>query len=550
MNRILLLFTISILLSGCAAQRDLDLAESLIHERPDSSLAILNEWQTTHKTISKAERARYSLLVSMALDKNYIDIKSDSLISPAVWYYSKRPGEKRMLSYYYQGLVFRNMESYSAAIIALEKAEIDANALSDSFYLGLINRNKAELFNLSGNDPAAIRCAQESVNHFSKAKADIYEHYAILALAIALTNNKEYNEALAVLDKLSPDSTDLYLNSQVPLIRAHASWGAGASAKKVILSYREVPKDLYDALDYGRLAESFEIIGQKDSADYWLNIGYKIAPNNDYKASLDYRKAFLEKSRGHYKIAYDLLNHVTTYQDSLTRIRLAESISAAQRDYFKQERDLQAARANTATAMLYLWVSVFVFILAFVTLLFVLRMQKKEAKLREGLASLRSSEDAVNRLSGDNAALVGGLVSEKLKDLEALSNEYCLADSEAEKDSITKQYKEALAKLRNNPAVFAEIEDMLNRYCGNLMYRFREQFPDINGEKLKLAVLFFTRMPYKKVELFFQHYTADSLKKAKNRFRDYIQESSVPDKELFLNSLEMKKGGRRAKQCV
>lgn len=550
MNRILLLFTISILLSGCAAQRDLDLAESLIHERPDSSLAILNEWQTTHKTISNAKRARYSLLMSMALDKNYIDIKSDSVISPAVKYYSKRPGEKRMLSFYYQGLVLKNMESYSAAIIALEKAEIDANALSDSFYLGLINRNKAELFNLSGNDPAAIRCAQESVNHFSKAKADIYEHYAILALAIALTNNKEYNEALAVLDKLSPDSTDLYLNSQVPLIRAHASWGAGASAKKVILSYREVPKDLYDALDYGRLAESFEIIGQKDSADYWLNIGYKIAPNNDYKASLDYRKAFLEKSRGHYKIAYDLLNHVTTYQDSLTRIRLAESISAAQRDYFKQERDLQAARANTATAMLYLWVSVFVFILAFVTLLFVLRMQKKEAKLREGLASLRFSEDAVNRLSGDNAALVGGLVSEKLKYLEALSNEYCLADSDAEKDSITKQYKEALTKLRNNPAIFTEIEELLNHYCGNLMYKFREQFPHIKGEKLRLAILFFTRLPYKKVELFFRYHTADSLKKAKNRFREHIQESSAPDKELFLNSLEMKKGGRRAKQCV
>lgn len=92
MNRILLLFTISILLSGCAAQRDLDLAESLIHERPDSSLAILNEWQTTHKTISNAKRARYSLLMSMALDKNYIDIKSDSVISPAVKYYSKRPG--------------------------------------------------------------------------------------------------------------------------------------------------------------------------------------------------------------------------------------------------------------------------------------------------------------------------------------------------------------------------------------------------------------------------------------------------------------------------
>ena len=548
MNRILSFLTISFLLFGCRAQRDLDLAESLIHERPDSSLTILNDWKTTHKTISNAERARYSLLMSMAMDKNRIDIKSDSLISLAVKFYAKRPGEKRMLSYYYQGLVLKNMESYSAAIIALEKAETDADALSDSFYLGLINRNKAELFNITGNDPAAIQCAKESVRHFSKTQAVIYERYAILALAIALTNNKKYNEAITVLDNLSLDSTDTYLDSQVKLIRAHASWGKGASAEAVIHLYETVPKGLYDALDYGRLAESFEIIGQKDSADYWLNTGYRLAHNDDYKASLDYRKAFLEKSRRHYKIAYELLDHVTAYQDSLTRIRLAESISAAQRDYFKQERDLQAARANTATAMLYFEIAVFVFILAMVILLFVIRMLQKEALLREGLASLRSSEDAIHKLSSDNAFLIGGIVSEKLKDLEALSNEYCLTDSVAKKDNITKRYKEALSKLRNNPEVFTEIEVLLNRYCGNLMFKFREQYPNIQGEKLKLAILFFTRMPYKRVELFFRHYTADSLKQAKNRLRQFIQKSSAPDKELFLNSLEMKKGGRRPKQ--
>jgi tetratricopeptide (TPR) repeat protein len=550
MNRILLLFTISILLSGCAAQRDLDLAENLIHERPDSSLAILNEWQTTHKTISNAKRARYSLLMSMALDKNYIDIKSDSVISPAVKYYSKRPGEKRMLSFYYQGLVLKNMESYSAAIIALEKAEIDANALSDSFYLGLINRNKAELFNLSGNDPAAIRCAQESVNHFSKAKADIYEHYAILALAIALTNNKEYNEALAVLDKLSPDSTDLYLNSQVQLIRAHAFWGVGASAEKVVLLYREVPKDFYDALDYGRLAESFERLGQRDSADYWLKVGYDLAPTQNYKATLDYRKAQLEKLRGHYKTAFDLLDYASAYQDSLTRVRLAESVSAAQRDYFKQERDLQIAKAHTATTRLYLWIALSIFVLVLMILLFVLQMNKKEARIREGLASLNSIESTVTKLISDNAFLVGGLVNERLKDLEAFSTEYCLADSDTEKEAIAKQYKIALEKLRNNPAVFSEIEDLLNQYCDNLMTKFREQFPEIKGDKLKMAIMFFTRLPYKKVELFFKHYTADTLKKAKNRLRDSILESSAPDKDLFLDSLEMKKGGRRAKQYV
>ncbi len=258
----------------------------------------------------------------------------------------------------------------------------------------------------------------------------------------------------------------------------------------------------------------------------------------------------MEKLRKHYKTAFDLLEYASAYQDSLTRVRLAESVSAAQRDYFKQERDLQIAKAHTATTRLYLWIALSIFVLVLMILLFVLQMNKKEARIREGLASLNSIESTVTKLISDNAFLVGGLVNERLKDLEAFSTEYCLADSDTEKEAIAKQYKIALEKLRNNPAVFSEIEDLLNQYCDNLMTKFREQFPEIKGDKLKMAIMFFTRLPYKKVELFFKHYTADTLKKTKNRLRDSILESSAPDKDLFLDSLEMKKGGRRAKQYV
>lgn len=549
MKRSLLLLVIGYICLGCNAYPELDLAESLIHSRPDSSLIILNDWRTTHSSLSKKDQARFSLLMSMALDKNYIDVTSDSIILPAVGYYSSRPGKERMLAYYYLSLVYKNMGSTSASIVALEKSEAEATKINDYYNLGLIYRNKTNLFTETGNIPAAIQCAHASVQSFSLAEAELYKQYARLTLAISLINNNDCDLALVELDSLSNEANENNLISNLILYKAHCLWAKDAPPDSIIHLYRQVPKDLYDALDYGRLAESFERLGQRDSADYWLKVGYDLAPSPNYKATLDYRKAQLEKSRGHYRAAFELLDYVSAYQDSLTRVRLAESVSAAQRDYFKQERDLQAARANTATTKFYLWVSVLLFILVSVILLFVLRMQKKEAELREGLATLRSSEEALNRLSSDNAALVGGLVGEKLKELDALSNEYCLADSDAEKDIIAKRYKAALAKLRNDPVVFTEIEDMLNRYCRNIMYKFREQFPEIKGDKLKMAILFFTRIPYKKVELFFKHYTADTLKKAKNRLRDSILESSAPDKDLFLDSLEMKKGGRRPKQC-
>ena len=175
-------------------------------------------------------------------------------------------------------------------------------------------------------------------------------------------------------------------------------------------------------------------------------------------------------------------------------------------------------------------------------------MRSKEALLRDGLATLHSNEVTINKLSSDNASLVGGLVNEKLKYLDELSNDYCQAESDVQKDQIFKLYKENLAKLQNNPKVFEEIEGQLNQYCGGLMRKFREQLPNVKGDKIRMVILFFTRIPYKKAALFFKYYNADSLKKAKNRLRNTILDSGAPDTDLFLNALEMKKGGRRQKQ--
>ena len=466
MRQAALFFIIISLLFGCRPNKELDMAKNLIHSKPDSSLVILKEWKALKKHLSKKEQAEYSLLMSMALDKNYIDVTSDTLIQPAVKYYSSQQGENRMLSYYYQGLVFKNMGSYSAAIVSLEKAEEDAKALSNFLYLGLIYRNKTALFNEMGDIGTAIQCAKESLDHFTDANAQLYAQYAQLTLANVLFNDQKYDDALLVLDSLSHETNDIRIRSHLTVCKARNLWAKDCPANEVLALYRAVPKSYFDILDYGRLADTFERIGQKDSADYWLKVGYNLAPTENYKATLDYRRADLEKSRGHYRTAYELLDHVTSYQDSLTRVRLAESISAAQRDYFKQDRDLQAERARSAAASLYLWIAISVFVLVLISLLFILQMNKKEARLREGLASLHSSEVTINKLSSDNAFLVGGLVNEKLKDLDALSNEYCLADSEADKDAITKRYKAALEKLRNNPEVIEEIEDLLNRYFG------------------------------------------------------------------------------------
>lgn len=60
-------------------------AESLMNEHPEDALSIIRHIDR-RKIYSSASEARYALLYSQALDKNYVDVTSDSLTAVAVNY--------------------------------------------------------------------------------------------------------------------------------------------------------------------------------------------------------------------------------------------------------------------------------------------------------------------------------------------------------------------------------------------------------------------------------------------------------------------------------
>ena len=110
-----LLLLMLLLLACCIAscsnhkqQETLNRAESLMEAHPDSALTLLRGIEKSELG-SKEEQARYALLMSMALDKNYIDTTSFDVLQPAIDYFLKNgnPTEK-LRTYYYQGRIFQN----------------------------------------------------------------------------------------------------------------------------------------------------------------------------------------------------------------------------------------------------------------------------------------------------------------------------------------------------------------------------------------------------------------------------------------------------------
>ena len=123
--RIILLLLSFFVLSGCNSHADqrLEAIEAIIQQEPAEALAMVDSIDTASLKSAK-DKALHSLLLSMALDKNYIDLQSDSLLRPALLYYSKH-GSKyhRFLTFYYAGRIEENAERYDNALETYIKSE-------------------------------------------------------------------------------------------------------------------------------------------------------------------------------------------------------------------------------------------------------------------------------------------------------------------------------------------------------------------------------------------------------------------------------------------
>lgn len=81
--------------------RLLEDVDSYIEARPDSALAVL-EGIDVEDLGSREEKAKYALLMSMALDKNYIDRTDFEVLQPAIDYYETHGSATDKLRTLYQ----------------------------------------------------------------------------------------------------------------------------------------------------------------------------------------------------------------------------------------------------------------------------------------------------------------------------------------------------------------------------------------------------------------------------------------------------------------
>lgn len=161
----------------------LDRAETCMAERPDSSLYLLRTLDKRHISGS-LRKARYALLYSQALDKNYIDVDNDSLIRVAVDYYKGHgTSHEKALAYFYLGRVYDNAGDETRATEAFVEAETHALDTDDHYICGLIYSYLGNLYFSQYSFDEALAMYDKSEKCYAQAGQLRNEGYMVEAKA-------------------------------------------------------------------------------------------------------------------------------------------------------------------------------------------------------------------------------------------------------------------------------------------------------------------------------------------------------------------------------
>lgn len=121
-------------------------AGNVIEQHPDSALELLRGIDKSQLN-TKKERARYALLMSMALDKNYIDTTTFDVLQPAIDYYLENgtPDEK-LKTYHYQGCIYYHAGEIDKALQAFMHGEELHGEATDSLAYARLLSAKAQIY--------------------------------------------------------------------------------------------------------------------------------------------------------------------------------------------------------------------------------------------------------------------------------------------------------------------------------------------------------------------------------------------------------------------
>ena len=582
MRKYLIAMAVLLLAFSCSRTIDhqLDTIEQEISSDPYAAYEQLSGLSKEQLRPS-SRKARYALLMSLAMDKSYIDVTDDSLAQIAVMYYDRHGSEKdKMLSLYSLGRVQRNAGNNTGAIISFLEAKELAEKMEDKHYQALILKNIAEIYGDSNDYETELMLFRQSADIFLSIGEGYYAAYSALGEAMANIALDKVEKADSILTKLEAYARkNQHLDLLCSTLKNRAlilSNPDRVSPEQVLSLFREVRELGYPASntsDYGIIALAFELLNHRDSADYYLSLAEANAVTVLSSVHLSNSKFRILNHRGEIELANEQMNKGIELHNKLILSKSNFLIANTISEYRGREARHNAALAHYRLIMLVLSIVIALSLLIILVQQVVLHKQQieekeralkeKEEKIEEDLSRITevtSSLQTIRQDCSDLARAVNIALQEKIAVVKMFADAYVAIhdepkinpadpyrylDDDYKKKEVSKlkSFEMALDSFRQDESLFSLLEDSVNRFRDNLMTRFYAACDAsesghhlFNETDYRMIMLFFAGVPDKTIA-FLMNTTCGAVRTRKTRYKEKISRSLKPQGLFFLNAM-------------
>ena len=396
-SRFVTILSALVLLAACAGaeiKTSLDNAECLMEVSPAEALDTLESIDREALTTRKL-RASHALLYSMALDKNYIDLKNDSIIAPAVEYYSRHgDADIRFRTHYYHARIFENAGDYDNALLAVSKAEALDTAKVDADVLCMLYAMKGSIYDIAWRPHDAIE-SYELARRYA-LEAHKFRHYAYYTLYCAM----EYRQASdsILFEKCLSEAQDY--QEYFTLTERHIY-------QSIMLNRMiDLEKDSNEVLGF---VENYLIEYPQSEKINWKNIARAYQYLNMHEKALEVLKLYTDYNDvsldpGYYAILSEILAELKDYDEALkahekyASINDAEDIKLHQSDLKLVEQRHFHEIQEISQKYKFLYLTIIFLSILFVSLFYIIKWYKAYSKNKSEYDSLTKEYDELRRL--------------------------------------------------------------------------------------------------------------------------------------------------------
>ena len=463
--KIFILTSLFLILASCSPGNQTDVLDDVgffISEDPERALSVLDSLSSSGELRGRETKARFALLYSMALDKNYIDSIDDSLINIAVdWYKRHGTADEKLKAYYYQGRIYQNAGDKESAMESFVKAEAYVEDAEDDIAAGLLYDAMSNIALEIFDDDSVLKFCRKAEYHYRKAGDKNRYAYALLGLAIYYTTEGQYTELSLALDTIRMFWNDLDIRTKDSYYQLRLGefkeTGQYEKLESGLEEYiREFPEDTinwmsvseyYLVLGKARQALSSLEIYRNKNKNYSKEPAYYIHESNAYD-SLDLTDSALAAYKN-YQELIDSINTVIFGQDTKFL-----------RERYEKDRSIAKSKYERAIIILSAVILLLVLLYIIHTLLGQARKREEEksqmendlAEFRRQYSALETEKQELERIIAENPP-ADSMSRKVLNDRLELLNKFFTAEISSDA-AIDRMANKELSRLVNDRESF------------------------------------------------------------------------------------------------